>query len=537
MRPLLLTLAFLPGLLHAAPAPITPESVAIVYNADDKESQELAFYYAKQRKIPEANWIALPLSKEAFITRKEFNTSLRDPLRKSFEQDQWWTHTIGPDGKPITTNQKIRVLVCFRGVPIGIKREPAKPGEKSVGGAHQMQDEASVDSELSLLAYQGLPIKGALNNPYFKSKTSANEVDLQGALLVTRIDGPSDEICRRMIDDAIVTEKEGLWGMCYLDRAQKDGAYQIGEDWLRDIALHNTKVGIPTIVDRNRDTYVTNYPMSDAALYYGWYAPHRNGPLLNESFRFKRGAIAIHLHSFSAAQLRNSNTHWVGPLLDKGAAATVGNVFEPFLQMTHHFDILHERLVAGHSLAEAAYMSIPTLSWQAVVLGDPLYRPYAQFSSSETSLETDRDYKALRAAWMRWPDDAETRTTKMRSAAARTNSGTLYEALGLFCLLDGQNELGGAFFNSARQHYGQSADRLRQDIHRINLLRQAGRKPDAINALRKLQPEYKDTPEAKAITALLIIPDPPAPKPPPPPPRSCGGSPQSNSRSHRDHSC
>ena len=67
MRPLLLTLAFLPGLLHAAPAPITPESVGIVYNADDKESQELAFYYAKQRKIPEANWIALPLSKDCLL--------------------------------------------------------------------------------------------------------------------------------------------------------------------------------------------------------------------------------------------------------------------------------------------------------------------------------------------------------------------------------------------------------------------------------------------------------------------------------------
>jgi len=51
---------------------------------------------------------------------------------------------------------------------------------------------------------------------------------------------------------------------------------------------------------------------------------------------------------------------------------TLGNVYEPYLQMTHHFDIFQTRLLAGHTVVEAAYMALPVLSWQNVVLGDPL---------------------------------------------------------------------------------------------------------------------------------------------------------------------
>ena len=33
-------------------------------------------------------------------------------------------------------------------------------------------------------------------------------------------------------------------------------------------------------------------------------------------------------------------------------------------------------LSRGQTLGEAAYYALPALSWQAVVIGDPLYRPF-----------------------------------------------------------------------------------------------------------------------------------------------------------------
>jgi len=527
MKPLLFLLALLAGLLPSLAAPIPPGALAVLYNSTQPESKNLALHYASQRNIPADNLVGLPLSADDLISRHEYNTTLRDPLLKTFHDNNWWTLDKDPAGNPRITNQTIRVLLTIRGVPFGIKRSPADPAAApEQPGTAPTQDEAAIDSELTLLAVENHPISGALNNPYFKSEQPITEANLSGLLLVARLDGPSDAICKRMIDDAIAVELEGLWGMSYLDLARKTGAYQIGDNWINAIAAQNSTLGIPTVVDGNHDTFVTNYPMRDAALYYGWYTTHRNGPLLNEAFHFKRGAIAVHLHSFSAAKLRDANSHWTGPLLDKGAAATVGNVFEPYLQMTHHFDIFHDRLIQGHSLVEAASMAMPVLSWQGLVLGDPLYRPFAHLSDPGTA-DPDLDYKTLRNAWLQWTDPEE-RVAKVRTAAARTNSGLLYESLGLFFLQNDNPEQAAAFFNSASLHYQAPADRLRQDLHTVDLLRQAGQKPQAVNHLRTIQPTYADLPEGKSILALLNILDPPAPPPAQPSPQAQDKAPKNS---------
>src|SRR5690606_8059735 len=131
------------------------------------------------------------------------------------------------------------------------------------------------------------------------------------------------------------------------------------------------------------------------------------------------------LHSFSAAQLRDASKNWSGPLLARGAAATLGNVYEPYLQMTHHFDLFQRRLMDGFTLAEAAYMSVPVLSWQNVVLGDPLYRPFLHFGGSGTKTDADRDYRALRLATLRWGKEPRKLEAMLRDAADRLDSGVL----------------------------------------------------------------------------------------------------------------
>ena len=70
-------------------------------------------------------------------------------------------------------------------------------------------------------------------------------------------------------------------------------------------------------------------------------------------FRFCPGAVAVHIHSFSAATLRDPLADWAGPLLWRGAAATLGNVYEPYLDSHAATRRLHDRLRAGSPLPRA----------------------------------------------------------------------------------------------------------------------------------------------------------------------------------------
>jgi tetratricopeptide (TPR) repeat protein len=90
------------------------------------------------------------------------------------------------------------------------------------------------------------------------------------------------------------------------------------------------------------------------------------------------GAFAYHLQSFSAQTLRSTTHAWCGPLLAKGATATMGCVDEPYLEGTPNVAIFFARWLSGFSFGEAAYAAQETLSWQTTVIGDPLYRPFGQ---------------------------------------------------------------------------------------------------------------------------------------------------------------
>jgi tetratricopeptide (TPR) repeat protein len=91
------------------------------------------------------------------------------------------------------------------------------------------------------------------------------------------------------------------------------------------------------------------------------------------------GAFAYHLHSFSAATLRSTNRHWAGPLLAKGATATMGSVYEPYLTGTPDLAVFTARLIyQGFTFGEAACASQNVASWQTTVVGDPLYRPFGR---------------------------------------------------------------------------------------------------------------------------------------------------------------
>jgi uncharacterized protein (TIGR03790 family) len=59
-------------------------------------------------------------------------------------------------------------------------------------------------------------------------------------------------------------------------------------------------------------------------------------------------------------------------LLADGATGASGHVYEPYLRYTPRPDYLFPAYLGGRNLAESYYLAMPALSWQNIVIGDPL---------------------------------------------------------------------------------------------------------------------------------------------------------------------
>lgn len=513
MKKFALVLLMLAGLPSAVSAAISPESVAVLYNSAVPESVKLAEIYRVARGIPQENLIPLEMPLTADISRRDYESFIQIPLRDAFDQRGFWKREKDRNGLILPVVNRIRVLVTMRGVPLRIQATPKpKPaeGEPKPSDPVAGHDEASVDSELAMFGAEGLPIDGVLQNKFHLSEKSISKEQLPYLVLTARIDAPRMTICERMIRDAVEAEKTGLWGRAYVDIANK---FPQGDQWLEGVVLKNAEMGIPTVVDRFNETLPKNYPMTDASLYYGWYEWSVNGPFLNPRFKFREGAVAMHLHSFSAEQLTDGRKNWSGALLERGAAVTIGNVYEPYLHLTHDFKILHERLLAGFTWVEACWMAMPVTSWQGVVLGDPLYRPFGHLKGSGDLQDTDTEFRALRAAAVQWKTSQRERERQIEAASGRMRSGTMAEFIGLTAL-ERRDRLSAAnWFRTAKLYFANTEDKLRQDFHLIALERMVGRKDLAIKSLREAQIRYGPISEADGLKAWLEIVDPPPPPP------------------------
>ncbi len=488
---------------------INPDTVVVLYNSAVPESKKLAETYRKARNIPEDNLIGLEMPAVQDIPRTDYISKIQDPLRAEFEKRAWWSRGKDANGMLLPTSNDMRVMVVMKGVPLKIQPAPVPKGFKPpANDPIAARNEASVDSELAMFGLEGMPSEGVLKNAFFQSEKPISETSFPFLILTARIDAPSFATCERMITDAIEAEKNGLWGRAYVDIANK---FPQGDEWLNGVVTANRSAGIPTVTDRFNDTLPMNYPMTDASLYYGWYDWNLSGPFLNPDFRFRKGAVAMHLHSFSADQLADPAKNWSAGLLEKGAAVTIGNVYEPYLGLTHYFDILHKRLLDGHTWVEACWMAMPVASWQGIVLGDPLYRPFLHLDGSGEMMPEDNDYRALRAAALKWPGDSATRQKQLMAAALRMKSGIVCEAVALEAGESGKSAEASLWFRNAEEHYTVQQDKLRQRLNLVAVARKDGHKDLAVRDLKAIAGAYGTLPEARAAKGWLDILDPPAP--------------------------
>jgi tetratricopeptide (TPR) repeat protein len=66
----------------------------------------------------------------------------------------------------------------------------------------------------------------------------------------------------------------------------------------------------------------------------------------------------------------------MGDLIRAGVSGAAGHVDEPFLDATIRPEILFPAYASGRNLAEAYYAAMPYLSWQTIIVGDPLCAPF-----------------------------------------------------------------------------------------------------------------------------------------------------------------
>jgi uncharacterized protein (TIGR03790 family) len=362
--------------------------VAVVYNTRVPESKGVADHYAEVRHVPENQVIGLGLPATETMTRTEYQDQLETPLRRELADRRLLvlepdTTRTNLDARKVK-EAKIRFLVLCYGVPLKIVADGSlnEPGQEKLPKELCGRNDAAVDSELCLLPWPNphRMLSGFTPNPFYGATNPLVFNPANGLLIVARLDGPDATVARHLVDKAVQAEADGLWGRAYFDERGLPGgdAAKKGDDWILAAAQAAHQYGFDTVVDEQPGTFSAGFPMSQIALYAGWYEADVSGPFKQPNVEFMSGAFAYHLHSFSAWTLRSTTNHWCGPLLAKGATATMGCVEEPYLDGTPNLAIFFTRWLSGFGFGAAAYASQGALSWQTTVIGDPLYRPFGR---------------------------------------------------------------------------------------------------------------------------------------------------------------
>ncbi len=498
------------------------QSVAVLYNSREKSSRELAAYYAKARNIPDKHVLGLKLPTGETISRKDFIDDLEKPLRKKLKDLQLLQVD---DGRNSATGA-LRYLVVCRGVPVRIEEDSKLKEPKANGLPEPIQrNEAAVDSELACLPQNkdSRLLAGPTANPLYLQTNTAALGPQNGLLMVARLDGPTDEIARGLVDQAMQAEQMGLWGRAYIDlRGTTNTGYILGDQWLAGAAGALQQAGFTTLVDTNEATFARGYPMPDIAFYAGWYNERISGPFTWNAANFSPGAFAYHLHSFNARELRNPTNHWAGPLLTRGAAATVGFVAEPYLSGTLDVGSFAVRWIqGGWTYGEAVYASLPTLSWQTTVVGDPLYRPFARSApSSPLGVRFQELHNKLtlandpRLAWshiqiVNLGDSQQADVSRkelvdyLEGRIKALSSSLLAERLAELHLRYGRVKPAIAAYQQALELEATPGQRLRVMLALAPLLDVYQREKESAELYRQLLSEFPDYPDKAAIESKL----------------------------------
>ena len=375
-----------PAVALQPPAASHPE-VLVLVNRNSPTSVAIGEAYRRSRGIPSRNVLSLDLPLRApdlsslvheTISRKDYETRIRDPLRIWLQANPW--------------TEQIEILVTTKGIPLKISGEGRVPRDF-------LRDDrrASVDAELAILFsdHDGSPGIEGMVNPYFTSDMRFSEFrreqpESRLRFLVARLTGYANPVdpegvpvdIRSLIDAGAADMPAGLY-LVDEDPAQPPGRLGGNAVMLAPAAAILKKLGLSVLHDRS-----TRFHHDTPALrgYASWGSNdrHNAGPPFYGAIDGKRfpgsflgRAVVVDFVSTNARSFASPPRYGqslVADLVRAGAAGAPGNVYEPALGAVARPDILLTRFAQGVPAGEAYLRSLPYLGWMNVYVGDPLLR-------------------------------------------------------------------------------------------------------------------------------------------------------------------
>jgi uncharacterized protein (TIGR03790 family) len=406
-----------------------PEDVYVLVNRNVPESRTLAIYYCDTRRVPADHILDFDLPAGEDISRTDYDRRLAGPLRERLKDRRDKVKVLlSLYGVPLRVGReepaaqekeelaKVRqelepldkqlsdLRAAVKILEEKAKKEPSgaeprdlpvrkqqrdeldaktRPLRERVRWLEHAQSEAAVDSELALLWQPPYELRRWQLNPLHFLAPPELRQGKPPVLMTVRLDGPSPAVVRRMIDQAIAAETRGLAGRVYLDargikydpKADPGGfSYGAYDESLREAANLLRDAGFNVTLDDRPELFGPG-TCPDCALYCGWYSLAKYVPCC----KLVPGAVAYHIASAEAVSLRDPKaTYWCKKLLDDGAAATLGPVAEPYLAAFPRPEEFFGFLATGkYTLVECYWRTSLVTSWMMVLVGDPLYNPFA----------------------------------------------------------------------------------------------------------------------------------------------------------------
>jgi len=226
-----------------------------------------------------------------------------------------------------------------------------------------------------------VPRAGVAGNPFFMKRDAPFGHPQFPIYLVTRLAAYDLADVKAMIDRALAARNRGKFVIDLESAGTEDG-----NNWLRTAAML-LPPGRVVLDESNR----VLYDLKDVIGYAGFGSNDHSRKRRWLGFQWLPGAIATEYVSTNARTLKRPPPEWTytswqdrahffagspqglsADLLHEGATGASGNTYEPFLQGCVRPDYLLPAYYRGRNLAESYYIAMPYLSWQGVVLGDPL---------------------------------------------------------------------------------------------------------------------------------------------------------------------
>lgn len=363
----------------------TADNVAVVINDNSADSQRVGEYYVRRRSIPSSNVIHIRASAQEAIDRAEYVASIENPVALALGSRN--------------LQDRVLYIVLTKGVPLRINGDGGPQGSV-----------ASVDSEMTLMYRRMTGVAtaapGKITNPYYLGAKPVAEAKPfthrdHDLFLVTRLDGFTADDVIGLIDRGVAPQKTG---QIVLDQQDKL-VNRTGEDWLEEAARRVTDSGQADRVLLDR-TVKGVRDVKPVLGYYSWGSNDPNNRVRRFNLGFVPGAIAGMFVSSDARTFKEPPTEWVptgdtdkakwfagtpqsliGDLIREGVTGVSGHVAEPYLENTVRPEILFPAYLSGMNLAEAFYLAMPSLSWENIVIGDPLCAPFRQANVPRADLD------------------------------------------------------------------------------------------------------------------------------------------------------